>query len=212
MPEIVKRHFEEKRGYANYYFNRLNRDRVWKRFAAEGDFAGPSRSWTLVGPLEPRGKYRFEISDSDVALKLPTEESKWRATDEIGSSLAPTGSGGLFAALYLWRRLAVAGPEKYGEVYYLGTAPLPGRTDPVDVLVGLYGGVECRFSFDSKTGLLAAIEMFPEENADPCEVQLFDYRPVGGRQVPQRMEVRFGGERFSTFQIESFSFEKPMQP
>jgi len=212
MPDVVKRHFDQRRGYANYYFNRLNRDRIWKRFTAEGDFAAPARPWTLAGPLENRGKYRFEISDSDVVLKLPSGESKWTATDEIGSSLAPAESGGLFAALYLWRRLAVAGPEKYGEVYYLGTAPLAGRPELVDVLVGLYGGVECHFSFDPKTGLLLAIEMFPEENADPCEVQLFDYRPVGGRQVPQRMEVRYGGERFSTFQIELFSFDKPMQP
>ncbi len=212
MPEIVKRHFDERRGYANYYFNRLNRDRVWKLFAAAGDFPAPDRPWVLAGPLENGGKYRIEISDRDVVLKVPSGESKWTATDEIGSSLAPTGSGGLFPALYLWRRLAVAGPEKYGEVYYLGTAPLAGQPELVDVLVGLYGGVECHFSFDPKTGLLLAIAMFPEENADPCEVQLFDYRPIGGRQLPQRMEVRFGSERISTFRIDLFSFDKPMQP
>jgi len=54
--------------------------------------------------------------------------------------------------------------------------------------------------------------MFPEENANPCEVQLFDYRPVGARQLPHRIEVRYGNEHFGTFRIELFSFEKPMQP
>jgi hypothetical protein len=211
MPEIVKRHFEEKRGYANYYFNRLERDRVWKAWTSRGDRASAAEPWAIAGPLDGGGKYRFEIGDGDVALKVPAGDSKWTAADEIASSLAPTGSGGLFAALYLWRRLAVLGPDKFGDVSYLGTMPLEGRDELVDVLVGLHGGVECRFLFDAKTGLLLAIEMFPEEHVDPCEVRLFDYRPLDGRQLPQRMEVWFGGERFGNFKIDVFRFDKSRQ-
>lgn len=212
MPEIVKRHFEEKRGFANYYFNRLERDRVWKVWAALGDFTSSAGPWTIAGPLESGGKYRFVIADREVSLTIPAGDLKWTATDEIGSSLTPTGSGGLFAALYLWRRLAVAGPGKFGDVYYLGTVPLEGQAEWVDALVGLCGGVECHFLFDPKTGLLLAIEMFPEEHADPCEVRLFDYRLIDGRNVPHRIEVRYGGERFGDFHVESFSVEKPTQP
>jgi hypothetical protein len=212
MPEVVKQHFEEKRGYANYYFNRLQRDRVWKAWTVRGDFASTAKPWTIAGPLDGGGKYRFEISDNEVLLKIPAGDSKWTASDEIGSSLTPAASGGLFPALHLWRRLAVAGPDKYGDVVYLGTVPLEGRAELVDVLVGLHGGVECRFLFDPKTGLLLAMEMFPEEHADPCEVRLFDYRPINGRQLPNRMEVWYGAERFGNFKIDLFSFDKPMQP
>lgn len=212
MPEIVKKHFEEKRGYANYYFNRQERDRVWKAWSSRGDFASTARPWTIAGPLDGGGKYGFEVSDSEITLKLPSGDSKWTATDEIATSLTPAGSGGLFSTLYLWRRLAVAGPGKFGDVYYQGTVPLEGRTELVDVLVGLHASVECRFLFDPKTGLLLAMEMFPEEHADPCEVRLFDYHPVDGRQLPQRMEVWFGDERFASFKIDVFSFDGPMQP
>jgi serine protease Do len=213
IPEIVKKHFEQKRGYANYYYNRLNRDRVWKAMvAAQGDMGSPGRSWSIAGPLDGGGRYRIEISDAEVLLKVPTRESKWTASDEITSSLTPEGSGGLFPAIYLWRRLIVAGPEKFGEVYYLGAAPMAGQPDSVDVLVGLHGGAECRFSFDSKTGLLLAMEMFPEANADPCEVRFSDYAPIGGRNLPHRMVVRYGGQQFATFKIDLFSLDKPMQP
>ncbi|MGC3969090.1 MAG: trypsin-like peptidase domain-containing protein [Pirellulales bacterium] len=34
-PEIVEKSFEEKRGYANYFFNKLERDRVWTSAAAQ---------------------------------------------------------------------------------------------------------------------------------------------------------------------------------
>ena len=202
MPEIVKQHFEERRGYANYYFNRLNRDRVWKAWAARGDFTPLDKPWVLTGPLEG-GKFRFELASQRIALALPKQQIEWPVTDELASSLAPPNSGGLFAALYLWRRLAVGGPDRYGEVYYLGTAPFPSFDEPLDVLVGLHGGVECRYYFDTKTGLLAGLEMYPEENADPCEVYFSEYGDVAGRQFPHRIEVRFGNETFAVFRVEA---------
>ena len=70
----------------------------------------------------------------------------------LRSSLDPPHSGGLLPALYLWRRLAVEGFSRFGEVYYLGTAPLVGREGLVDVIVGTHKGVECRFYFDPVEG------------------------------------------------------------
>ena len=208
MPEIVKKNFDQKRGYANYYFNRLNRDRVFKAWAARGDFAPLDKPWVLDGPLDGGGKYRFELSAQQILLTLPKEQISWPVTDELGASLAPPDSGGLFATLHLWRRLAVLGPERFGEVHYLGTAPFPGCDGLADVLVGLHGGVEGRFAFDPKTGLLAGLEMFPHENADPCEVYFADYRDVSGRQFPHRIEVRFGSEVFATFRVEAVELGK----
>ena len=99
----------------------------------------------------------------------------------MGASLLPAHSGGLLPALYLWRRLAVEGLGRFGDVYYYGTAPLPGHEGLVDVLVGSHKGVECRFYFDPADGHLLAMEMFPDEDADPCEVYFSDYREVDGR-------------------------------
>ncbi len=212
MPEIVQKHFEERRGYANYYFNRLERDRVLKAWATSSDLGSASGPWVIAGPLETGGRYRFELADDRIVLKLPSGETTWTVPDELAGSLHPDGSGGLFASLYLWRRLATAGPEQFGDVAYYGAMPLVGRHERVDVLVGTHAGVECRFLFDPSTGILLALEMFPEEHADPCEVRLFDYRPVEGRQVPHRMEVWFGDERFANFAIDQFGFGKSMEP
>ena len=93
-------------------------------------------------------------------------------------------SGGLFPALYLWRRLATEGLARFGEVRYVGAAPLVGHAGLVDVLAGTHKGVECRFYFDPAEGDLLAIELFPDENSDPCEVYFSDYRQADGRLVP----------------------------
>jgi S1-C subfamily serine protease len=206
LPEIVKKHFEEKSGFANYYFNRLNRERVWKALTARGDLT--AKTWVLSGPLESGGRYELSIAERDIVLKLPNDQPKWTAGDSLAAALLPEGSGGMFPTLHLWRRLVHTGPEKFGDVWYYGEAPLAGHEGLADVLVGIHGGVESRFYFDPKAGVLLAIEMFPDSESDPCEIRFADYREVEGRQVPGRLEIRYGDEVFAKLKVEQFRLEK----
>jgi serine protease Do len=205
VPEIVKKHFVEKRGFANYYFNTLEQNRVWKAWHAAADLGG---GWTISGTLGTGGNYRLQITDAGASLKLPSSTIGWTATDSLGSSLLPSGSGGLFPALYLWRRLAVEGLGRFGDVHYLGTAPLVGHEGLTDVLEGTYKGVDCRFYFDLASGRLLAIELYADDNSDPCEVYFSDYRETDGRWLPGQMEARFGDQPFAAFKIEAFRAEK----
>jgi len=212
MPEIVKRHFESRPGYANYYFNKLHRQRLWKAWAGRSGLDRMPGTWLISGPLTGQRRFRFEIADTEVRLSLPGGQSTWTVTEQLGSVLSPPGSGGLLPALYLLRRLALQGPGNFGELYYEGTVPLPGTQGLVEALVGLHGGVECRFYFDPAEGHLLAWEMWPAEDADPCEIYFSEYRESGGRWLPRRMEVRFGDEQFAVFAIDQFLAAKVAQP
>ena len=220
VPEIVAKHFQQKHGFANYYFNTLNQHRVWDAWNAAAKLAGAGGAWTLSGSLATGGQFRFRLTDEGASLKVPSTEINWTAGDELGASLLPAHSGGLLPALYLWRRLATAGLGRFGDVSYYGTAPLPGRTAPADapsaakqpladVLVGSHKGVECRFYFDPADGRLLGLEMSADEGSDPCEVYFSDYRRSAGRAGPGRMEVRYGDETFAVFKIDEFQVEKP---
>ena len=215
MPEVVKKHFEAKKGFANYYFNKLQQERVWKAWSGRANFAGLDGAWTMTGQWEGGGKVVFRLTDADGLLKLHSGDMKWDAAQPLGSSLLPPGSGGLMPALYLWRRLALEGIKHFGqEVEYLGTAPLAGHDQAMhgarlaDVLIGKYRDVECWFYFDPAQGDLLALEMYPSENADPCEVYFSGYHDVDGRRLPARMEVRTGDGPFGAFSLEQFTFEK----
>ncbi len=208
MPEIAKKHFEKKRGYANYYFNKLNRDRVWKAWAARGDFAKLDGVWTIAGPLEGGGSFRCQLTGTNATLKLPGGQTEWKAGDELDSSLLPAGSGGLLPALHLWRRLAIEGPDRFGQVTYSGTAPVVEHEGLMDVLVGLDGGVQCRFYFDAGEGDLVAVEMFSDDDSDPCEVYFSGHREIDGRMFPGRMEVRFGNDLYGIFTFEEIQLKK----
>jgi len=208
LPEIVKQHYEEKRGYANYFFNRQEQERLWKAWNGRANFAKQNDPWQLSGELAGGGAYQLALADNGISLKLLSGEQKWAPGDELNSSLLPAGSGGMFPALYLWRRLAVEGFSRFGEVYYLGTAPLEGREGLVDVLVGSHKGVDCRFYFDPADGRLLAMEMFPDNESDPCEVYFSQYRTIDGRDLPGRLEVRCGDEPFGAFAVNDFRIEK----
>ena len=83
-----------------------------------------------------------------------------------------------------------------------------GHEGLVERFIGSHKGVECRFYFDPAGGDLLAIEMFADEQSDPCEIYFADYREIDGRWLPGRMEVRYGNDPFATFRLNGFKFER----
>ncbi|MBN2579676.1 MAG: trypsin-like peptidase domain-containing protein [Pirellulales bacterium] len=209
MPPVVKQHYEEKRGFANYYFNRSEQQRLWRAWNGSCNLAGQNGVWTLAGLLGDGVTYQLELADDQITLKLPSQTYQWIPRDNLAEGLTPRD--GLLAAIYLWRRLAVEGFSRFGGVYYLGTAPLPGHEGLVDVLVGSYKGVEGHFYFDPQGGQLLALEMFPEENDDPYEIRFSEYRDVDGRKLPGRLEALRGDVPLSTLTVSEYRFGKPRQ-
>ena len=202
IPAHLEKYIQPRPGYANYYFNTLHRQRVWDRFQALGRFGGLTGPWRLQGRKADGSLIDMLLGDEESSLVLPQGRVLVSAARDLGEQLQPEGSGGLVVALHLWRRLLVAGPERFGEVYYLGTAPLVPQGGPLEVLVAVHDVIESHFRFDPASGHLVAVEMFPDSAADPCEIHFADHRPVGGRAVPHRLVVRHGDSVFAEIQLD----------
>jgi S1-C subfamily serine protease len=205
-PQIVEKHFQAKHGFANYYFNAENQRRVWNAWNPRKNIG--LGDWTISGPTDGGETYRLAITDAGVSGERGKSKIEWKAGDSLSQSPTPEQGDGLFPALYLWRRLAVEGLDHFGEIYYDGAAPLPGRDDLADVLVGSHKGAECRFYFDRKRGCLLAIEFFADENADPCELYFTDYRDAKGRSIPGQIEVRCADMPYTVLKVEACEAEK----
>ncbi len=202
LPEVVRQHYEVRRGFANYYFNKQHQQRLWNAWSDRGIPTGRHDAWRLSGRLPTGAECRIELHDATARMEVAEQLVEWQHTMSIPDSLLPEGSGGLLPALYLWRRLAVEGLDSFGQVYYLGTAPLPGQESPVDVLVGLFGGAECHFFFQPDDGELLAIEMYGAPETDPCEVYFRQYRQAGGFRWPTKLEVRFGDSAYGVLVVD----------
>ena len=160
------------------------------------------------------GKVEVSLADDTSSGTFPQGAVKLDATDDLDKELGPAGSGGLIAALHLWRQLLILGPEKFGDVYYYGTAPFPGIAGQADVLAATRNVAEMNFVFDPATGQLAVAEVAVDPEGDPCEIRFSDYRDQSGRQIPHRLEVHHAGAIFAhiewtTIELPSTAKEQP---
>ena len=211
-PEAVRHLYEARSGFTNHHFNTLARDRVAGRIAASAASGVTAGAWVMSGRLDSGAPFRIELSDTRGVIDLPTGTTEVDATGELDADPGPPGSGGMLAALLLWRRLLLDGPTKLGRTSYWGTQPRDPATlgefapaDLVDVLETAASAVEARFAVAEDGGVIG-IELWPVPDADPCDVRL-TLRPEGLRCLPAVIEVRHGDTLFGTFHVDDVRFE-----
>jgi len=204
LPKIVAQHFQARRGYANYYFNQLHRDRIWKAVSSQTKLVGRTGSWNMNGALDQGGPVQIELHADQATVQLPTGQYTAAFAADLDDQRDPPGSGGLLLALHAWQRFLTLGPDRFGEVYYVGTAPLPGRDGLVDVLAATHDVLECQFWTDPQSGELVGLEVYADSGEDPCEIYFEDYRQVDDARLPHRLTVRHGDDLFAVFLLDTW--------
>ena len=209
LPESVKPFFAERRGYANYYFNTQNVQRLWDGLVNNRSTILKPSTWKLTGTRQGEA-FEITLDDKKVIADLPEIMTMIDMTRDLDDQLEPPGSGGMLVALQMWRRLLSLGPERFGETYYLGTAPHPLLTEEelLDVLVGIYGSFETRFYLSPTSGRLEALELISSNDTDPCEIYFDEFKSADGTGivVPRQWKVRVGDALYGDFQVESVTF------
>lgn len=208
-PEAAKL-IKRRPGFKNFHFNEINAKRVWSRFVEHGDFLPTLDSvWEIRGDVAAGGDVAATLANEESSLQFPNAQAIVTESKDLNvrEQLEPADTG-ILLSLHLWRRMLVLGPEKYGDVYYVGTSPIPGRDGLFDVLSATRNVSESLFYFEPATGRLAAVEVFPDSGADPCEMLFEDYRQVAGRDVPHRIIVRRGAETIAEIRVSEFTLGK----
>ena len=73
-----------------------------------------------------------------------------------------------------------------------------------EVLNTEHAAVLGKWFFAPADGKLLGGEVTIAKEDDPCEVYFGDYRAVDGRQLPHRIEVRYGNEAFGVVTMKSY--------
>lgn len=216
LPESLKDLYDPRTGFTNYHFSRRERDRV---AAAIKQRIGGDRVegvWELSGSLADGRPFRIELSDVLATIDLPTGTSRLDPRAALDQSPVPPGSGGLLAALVVWRQLLSEGPAAVGRTDYAGTAPAAADAAAfsddaplADLLRSDVAGVrvEAFVSRGDVAGRLVGIDLWSAPRADPCEVRLLypEQEADGAAWVPAAMDVRVGNTPFGLFRIERCS-------
>ncbi len=182
--------FVNRPGFTNYYFNALNRDRIWQEFCDRcGDWSSAGERWRISGTDENGTEVLILLGDEKSGVRIGGDS--WALDPEVDFSaqLFPPRSNGLLVALHYWRKMLVAGPARYGDVIYFGS--LPGeRPGMLNTLIGTTGVIETWFLFAPDTSMLETVEMYPEINSTPCRFTLLDYRKANDLLVPGAIEYQ----------------------
>jgi serine protease Do len=238
-PSPAAKYYEAKDGFANYYFNKLEQNRLMAAFKKHGDFGGVGGNWTLEGTirlkkLRTESRAKIDITEEKdgpsskpvIRLKIddfPYVLEPFKENQEPQALRAPETSGGLLAAFYVYHRLLTLGEKGFTEFSHGGWAPIypplppSNATVPVDlatlridaeVLNTRHGPFLTKWYFARTDQKLLGFELRLNENEDPCEVYLSDYREVDGRLLPHRFQVQYGDGHYGTFQFTTFSLNK----
>lgn len=229
LPAAVGEHYEARSGFANYHFNRQETGRIAAMIAAATPSKDLEGTWRITGRLQKARDddrvaadasaaeedlaVRIELADDIARIDLPTGSTSVDPRGDLDSNPNPPGSGGLLAALVLWRRLMLAGPASLGRTEYAGTL-FPSRREGSmstaigpDCLVSYAAGVEARFAIDASSGHLTGIDLWTSPTADPCEVFFSGHEPGRLPGMPRLIEVRRGQEPFAIIEIDSVKIE-----
>lgn len=205
VPAKYADHFKARRGFANYYFNELNRDRIWDTGKKTGDFTSATGQWEIKGSVDNVGDVSFVLENESATANWAGEVVKLDAAKDLDKQLGPKGSGGMLVALHLWRRYLTLGPGKYGEVIYIGTAP-DRNAEMADVLQATQNVVETRMLFDPQTGKMTDLAMYPDTVVDPCEIEFDEFKKVDGKMFPHKITVRNGDQVIGVIKVKSVTF------
>jgi S1-C subfamily serine protease len=132
--------YKAKAGFANYYFNELEQQRLLTAFHKHGDFSKAAGTWgvrttgTLYAGAGPRGKR--VVADFSIKVKGARDgqnDAIQAIVDGLDFSLEPLSddektttrreppdSGGLLMALYQYRQLLVHGPKGFATGFSHG--------------------------------------------------------------------------------------------
>jgi serine protease Do len=236
-PSPALKFFEEKPGFANYYFNKLERTRLLDSFHKHGDFSTLGKNWTIEAEGEVRQKntsVTFKVLEEKEADGKSTRPVIKAAIGGVDYDLEPLkagikpedlreprGSGGLLLALYHYHELLTVGEKSFtGEFSHGGVEPFyPPPADgskpdykkqrvDCEVLRTEQAGVAGKWYFSQQDQTLLGFELYLDRSEDPCEVYLSDYRPVDGRMLPHRLEVYYKDGPYAVLKVTSYTFAK----
>ena len=209
LPDAYKKLFVKKAGYANYYFNQQEQQRVLRGLDSLQSWRASTGRWKLTGKTAANEVFLLTMTDTKLGLLLPNRPGLQSLENGADYLDEPPGSGGLLAALQQLKLLLTKGPESFTEFSYVGSQPLDGRGASVDVLLTRKGGVETLWYFRKADATFVGFDSSLGTDVDACEIRFLQFGDFTGKKFPSRFTIRHGDAEFATFDVLTMEAGEP---
>lgn len=207
LPAAIDKVYEKRSGFANYWFNRHEQERIaenctqWMALAS-GESLVIEGSDSLDHPVH------MELKQSTASYRSTRGQffAKFDSLDTAGNG--PPGSGGMLVAARQWFKLLSNGSDSFDEFYYLGQLPFGGGLELHDCIVAVEDGYSTQFYFSPQSGRLVGLEHFTADDLDPCSIQFGNFTKWKSFELPGAWMVRFGSNEYVEFGVNSYTQPK----
>ncbi|MBI1349029.1 PDZ domain-containing protein [bacterium] len=206
-PEEWKHLFEAREGFANYYFNRLAQDRLFKSLEEYAGLKSNETRWKFAGTLADGQEFVATLAPQGLGLKIGKSGIYFQPLDGSDPVDEPAGTGGFLTALEQLKLLLSRGAEAFSVVTYIGSEPLDGVGPKVDVLQTDVGLVQARWYFSQTSSRLVGFDSSLARDVDACEVRIHSVDDFQGKRFPSAFTVRSGEREFGSFRVNALEIQ-----
>ncbi|MFN7889215.1 MAG: S1C family serine protease [Pirellula sp.] len=207
--DILADKFEEKLGYSNYFFNRLELERITTMQATNKlpTTENAPQTWRWQGdlPAENQG-FSGEWSSAGLTIRFGDQTDTLHPTQGWLQTTKKQSPLTIGMALRIWQLWHSVGPYGIGEAVYLGRNPVLGVAELQDCTKLTAGEVTCLVYTSPENGQIRVVEVFPDGQSEPAEIYFEKYKSDNGRSIPSLLRLQFGLETKLIAKIDSHSF------
>ena len=191
FPESVTAKFEERDGFANYYFNKLSRDRLIGALAKAADPLPDSpRVWRFQLVSSDAGQSPMTVVAGEAGSGLTQGNRNWyQPAEGIEIENEPPTFPGLLVAMTHLRRLLDQGLDGFDDVTAAGsTIHLPSQ-QKVDVILARKEQQVARWYFQDDSPWPIGVDLQFANGVDECRLMFADWGRAAGLPLPGKLGI-----------------------
>lgn len=198
IKDLLADRFEEKRGFSNYYFNRMELDRILGMQSSIVKLPNDEKgtfSWKWSGKLPAENEsIAGECNGSQLTMKVGEQSETLHPTQGWQQSVKKRSNITVAMALRVWQLWHSIGPRKVGETVYLGRNPIVGEDRLYDTTRLAAGEVNCLVYTDPDSGAFRLVELYADNLSDPAEIYFERFEKNSDSLMPSLLRLQFGLE------------------
>jgi S1-C subfamily serine protease len=220
VPKEYAHLHETRRGFANYYFNKVEQARVLKQLSKFQNPLLKGKKWSMELKNEKGEVWKINLNDEAAVVFVGAQSAICLLKDSLTHPV-PLGSGGLLYSLIELRLMLNKGPEGFSEFYYWGSEPENKTGTTVDVLTTTISATQARWYFSRENGEFLGLDSSLSEFENESTIRFSNWKltpisavtnPQTGKPeeilLPQQWTFGVGNQIIGTFQLLNFNIEQ----
>lgn len=165
--------FEDRKGFANYYFNKQQQDRLLGALEQQisASVAEAAGNWQLTVNGPAAGTGELGVNDEAAYLEMSGLKAALQPRAEYAPGNEPPEFPGLLTGMLQWYRLFRNDQTPFSEIVYHGTEHIIPLKERVHVLITQDGTITSRWYFPADSALPVGVDVLTGAGVDEARIR-----------------------------------------